>query len=124
MRNYSHVVFVALITVACIAGATNGIHAEEVSVQNSTTDKNNNDQPIDLRVVMVHLETSELKLFDIEGNQTKDIGTLKKGAWAVVMTRKVNNKREYVGGGVAAVIFPKTLVALFNTGVDVADNNN
>lgn len=97
----------------------------EVRVQNSvTSDDTVTQSDVDLRVVMVHLQTEEKKVFEIKANETKPIGKLTEGHWAVVMTRKINNKPFYVGGGLASVTFSKTLIGLFNGGVDAADDSN
>ncbi len=123
MRSLNKFVCCVVLGVAFFAGGVNAVRAEKVSVENFVVDDVTG-QGYDLRVVMVHLETSEKHVFDVKADQKKSIGTLRKGDWAVVITRKVNNKPMYVGGGVASVIFAKTLVALFNMGVDVANDDN
>ena len=118
----------SVLAIGCIFLSADAINAEDavVRIQNNLTDEFDNDQPINLRVVLVHLETSERKVVDVPGGKPEPtaIGNLPKGHWAVVMTRKrENGNREFVSGGVAAVIFEKTLVALFNSGVDVANDD-
>lgn len=114
----------AIVLALVIAGTTNAAE-NKVTLQNFvTSDEDVAESDVDLRVVLVHLETKKAVVVDVKAGQKKFAGNLTAGHWAVVMTRKVNNKPMYVGGGVAAVIFPNTLVALFNQGVDAANNDN
>lgn len=91
-----------------------------VKLQNSSNDPNTN-TPVDVRVVMVHLETENTHAENVAANETKSIGNLADGHWVVVMTHQVNGEPRLLGAGIAAVIFPNTLVALFGTGVDSAN---
>lgn len=99
-------------------GRTAAAQQRQVSVQNFITSSEDVDQPdVRVRVVMVHLETNRSVIVDVGPGQKKSVGTLIGGPWAVVITRKIGNETHYVAGGVAAVNFPRTLVALYNTGV-------
>lgn len=113
------------LTLCCVVGsAAAADHA--VKLQNLVSidaDGDGMDESVPVRVVLVHLETHERTVTDLAAGQTKSIGLLKEGQWAVVTLRNVNGKFEYLGGGVAGVIFPHTLVAIFEMGVDAANDN-
>ena len=125
MKSSTYLFALVAIAFASFSWAANEASAEEVRVQNFVNDGNvQNPQPVDVRIVMVHLETSKMKVLDIKADQSKKVGTFKKGSWAVLITRKINNKHEYVEGGVAGILFPKTLLGLYNTGVATGTDSN